>query len=214
MLTQPQYHLDAILSDLKALFFAGHDTTSHTMSFLVYLLCKFPKKKQKLQKEIDRAFLLKENGPWSTESISELKYLTACIKETLRIFPIAWAQGVNTATQTKVRGYTIPAGIECVLFTLHFQNSPEFYPEPQKFRPERWLSGHKHSTKMQLFAFSLGTHSCLGKNLAYLECKIVIATLFHRFDFKLFDESQELKIGTTVTIYPLNDIRVVPIQRT
>jgi cytochrome P450 len=80
---------------------------------------------------------------------------------------------------------------------------------------ERWIEGHPKQTKQKLFSFSLGTHSCLGKNLAYLEAKVFIATLLHYFDFSVAGgDDKEIKVGTIHTIFPLEDIQVIPHVRT
>lgn len=184
MLRDGHYGRDEIADEITALLFAGHDTTAHTIAFALGLLAQHPEAREAARAEVARvlvgAFDRDSPRPITAEMTGQLPYLTAVIKETLRLYPIAWAAGISNIVDTTLGGHALPAKTDLLLLFRSINEDPVLYPEPARFRPERYLD-----SELPSFAFSLGAHTCIGKYLAMLEARVVLATLLARHDFRL-----------------------------
>ncbi|KAL8726166.1 MAG: hypothetical protein Q9166_006883 [cf. Caloplaca sp. 2 TL-2023] len=122
--------------------------------------------------------------PW--QELEKLPYLTAIIKESLRLSLGASARlpRINHHTQLQYAGWTIPQGtvVGMTHSDLHYDES--VFPEPKAFRPERWLEGTEEEMREResyLVPFSRGSRRCMGIHLAHAELYLTIATIFRRF---------------------------------
>lgn len=190
--------------------FAGHDTTAHTLTWLLYELCKNPKYKKELIKEIDK-FWLKFKEP-TYESFQELPFMTRCITETLRLWP-ALANGTyrelekddyvigHDGTQIK-----IPKGTYCQIINWTRHRNPELWGDDvDTFNPLRKFSdsemwnngfGYYHTQSKRFSPFAYSTRNCIGKNFSHLEMRLILLYLFRDFDFTLTNE-QEKTVSNT-----------------
>mmetsp|Transcript_38956 Transcript_38956/g.86652 ORF Transcript_38956/g.86652 Transcript_38956/m.86652 type:complete len:374 (+) Transcript_38956:2712-3833(+) len=128
---------------------AGFDTSSHTIAWCLYALATNPAVQDKVERELQRAGLLGENGDLSAaeslcmEDLSDLRYLNCVIDEAMRMFPVAATASVReVAEPTRVGKYVIPRGVIVwpMLYTLH--NSTFNWEHPELFKPERWAEKH------------------------------------------------------------------------
>lgn len=86
----------------------------------------------------------------------------------------------------------IPPGVTVGMDAYHMHSNDSVFPEPNAFRPERWLNSPKGPDGVRplsnyLVSFSRGSRACIGLNLAYMELYVALATLFRRFDLELFE---------------------------
>ncbi|XP_070561094.1 probable cytochrome P450 CYP44 [Ptychodera flava] len=159
----------------------GIDTTSNSLVFNLYNLATNPDKQEKLYEEI--MSVVPSSGEITAEALNKMTFLKGCIKETFRIFP--GGLGVNriTSKDMVLGGYHIPAG------TMVMSNNiagllEEYFPEPEKFIPERWIRGHDMQTDVNpfiLLPFGHGARMCLGRRVAEEELKTVMAKLVQHF---------------------------------
>ena len=166
---------------------AGSETTATTLSGVTYYLGRTPHAYAKLSEEVRSAFQSYEaiNGR-STES---LPYLKAVIEEGLRIFPPVPIGLPRVSPGEFVDGHFVPQGTIVFVSSWAATHSEANFHKPFDFIPERWLD---KATKDHLAAsqpFSLGNRVCLGRNLAYLELRIILAKVFFTYDFKLMDDT-------------------------
>ncbi|THV46126.1 hypothetical protein BGAL_0414g00050 [Botrytis galanthina] len=170
---------------------AGSDTSSTTLSALLFYLSRYPKCYVKVTAEIRSTFsTLSEihSGP----KITSLKYLRACIEEALRMSP-----PLGSALWREVRpggitidGEFIPASydIGCAVYAV--QHNEDYFPHSFEFQPERWIVSEQNpqekidEMKMAFAPFSLGPRGCPGKMMAYMEMGIVMARMVFCFDFR------------------------------
>lgn len=156
-------------SELADHFLAGIDTTSDTLMFTIWALSREENRKYQ-EKLIDEVSKISEidcndDGNPTAEAVDKLPYLDAVIKETLRLYaPLPASEPRSLPVHTTIDGYTIPAGtvVSMSPYTLH--RNPEVFPEPLKFKPERWLgeSGDLTEMKKWFWAFSSGGRMCIG----------------------------------------------------
>ncbi|WXB20195.1 cytochrome P450 [Pendulispora albinea] len=172
---------DAELHDqLITLFIAGHDTTATALSWAFYHLLKQPGVLGKLRAEVNH--VPADDEAWG-HRICELPYLDAFIKETMRLTPVAPIIIRILQQPLTIGKYEIPAGsyvTPCVYLT---HRRPDVWPEPERFRPERFL-GTK-TNPYEFFPFGGGVRRCLGASFALHEMKLLLAQVISRTELRL-----------------------------
>ncbi len=175
-----------IRDELISMLFAGHETTATALAWAVYWVHKQPEVYQKLMEEL--ATLETDADPMR---IFRLPYLTAVCQETLRIYPVAILTFPRRTTQpVELQGYHLEAGtmIQGSIYLTHQRE--DLYPEPEKFKPERFLE--RQFSPYEYFPFGGGSRRCLGMALANFEMRVVLATLLSNFEMELA-ENQPVK---------------------
>ncbi len=153
--------------ELMTLLFAGHETTATALAWAIYWINYLPEVKEKLLAE----FATVESEDFL--AISRLPYLSAVCAETLRIYPVGMLTFPRiTEEPVSIQGYEIPAKtvvVGCIYLAHHRE---DIYPEPDSFKPERFLN-HQFSP-YEYFPFGGGSRRCIGMALAQLELKLVL----------------------------------------
>ncbi|KAH9059880.1 putative P450 monooxygenase [Lactarius vividus] len=168
-----------------ALFSAGSDTTALAATTISYHVLHNPEIQQRLVNELRTAWPVLEEVP-CYEVFEKLPYLTAVIKEGLRMFPGGAAlPRVVPPEGAMIAGTFVPGGTVVTQWFLCVVRSPAVFSDPDAFIPERWLGGDAKSLEASLVTFSKGPRSCIGTNLAYCNLYLVIAGVFRRFDVTL-----------------------------
>ncbi|KAL8818092.1 MAG: hypothetical protein Q9223_003205 [Gallowayella weberi] len=180
-----------IEATFRSLVVAGSETTATALSGILGNLLQSPEALQSLTREIRQSF--SHESETCAAKVDGLPYLNAVIEEGLRVCPpvaLGMPRLVPEGGST-VSGYTLPAGTfvsasgyASNLSTLNFPNAPT------TFDPSRWLP-QPNKPKGQPAAFnpfSLGPRNCLGRNLAYLELRLILSRLLWEFDFELVDK--------------------------
>lgn len=180
-----------ILDNLSELLLAGAETTSATMCYLFLELARNPEVRKKL---MDTLPLLSVSDPLldgvNIRKDPRYQYLEACIKENLRMHPIASELGRRTLKDpVTLNGVVIPpyTVVSASYRAIHLNE--EYWPQADRFWPERFLPADHplkdHAPDADLsayFPFSGGAHSCIGMNFAWHEMRVVIANYMARFD--------------------------------
>eukprot|EP01102_Stenamoeba_stenopodia_P011227 TRINITY_DN3433_c0_g1_i1.p1 TRINITY_DN3433_c0_g1~~TRINITY_DN3433_c0_g1_i1.p1 ORF type:complete len:460 (-),score=84.81 TRINITY_DN3433_c0_g1_i1:70-1449(-) len=160
---------DKMLKDnLFLLFVAGHDTTASTLMTAMYLLAAHPEHQDKVIKELD-GVVGKREITW--DDLGKLEYLTAVIRETLRLYPPATMIVRNTLKDVTICDYNVPKGTLAVISIYSIHRDPELWPEPEVFKPERFINAEEKHPYAWI-PFSSGPRVCLGAKFAMLEMKI------------------------------------------
>ncbi|KAF2708706.1 benzoate 4-monooxygenase cytochrome-like protein P450 [Pleomassaria siparia CBS 279.74] len=187
------YSIDELFGECELLIIAGSDTTSIIMSAMMFYLVRYPESQAKLTKEILATFKSRDEIK-AGEKLHSCKYLHAVISEALRMAPPVSAEPSREVLPggTQVDGHYLPAGIYASTGLYCLSYRADIYPEPFKFRPERWVVDKNDPTSVEsvalaesgFCAFLSGTRGCAGKNLAWLEMKIITAKLLYTFELK------------------------------
>ena len=180
-------------SQIRLFMLAGHDTTSSSIVYALHNLYTNPECLDRVRAEHDSVF-----GPDPSSAgdlltktpalLNQLPYTLAVIKESLRLFPpsASLRAGNEETVLTDEQGRQYPtAGCYVWLLQHSMHKSPEFWPEPDKFIPERWLVGPDdplYPVKGAWRPFELGPRNCIGQTLALTEIKIVMVLAARRFD--------------------------------
>ncbi|XP_045459745.1 cytochrome P450 CYP12A2-like [Melitaea cinxia] len=183
---------NAALVMASDMLFAGVDTSANTMTAILYLLAKNPEKQEKLREEI---MSRNEKQP----------YLKACIKESMRMLPVASGNLRKTTRDYEVLGYRIPKDM-LVTFTHQFLSMQEDqFPRSKEYIPERWITeksdplyyGNAHPFAFNPFGF--GARSCIGRRIAELEIETFLAKIIENFHVEWF--GPDLKVKQTTLNY-------------
>jgi cytochrome P450 len=171
--------------EAMVLFLAGHDTTAAGLTWFWYLMGKYPEIQQRAHHEIES--VLERNSPVGFADVAKLPYLGSVIKETLRLYPPAIGVFAREAKeQIELGGYEIPRGSIVYAFSYVTHRDPRWFPEPERFDPERFL-GEKEGrlSPFAYFPFGAGPRACIGARFALTEMTLVAVCLLRRFEFSL-----------------------------
>lgn len=175
----------------RVLVVAGSETTGTALSGILGNLLQNPEIMEKVSQEIRQSF--KNASEISADQVSNLSYLNAVIEEGLRLCtPVALGlPRVVPAGGAEVSGHLLPGGtfVSCPGYASN-RSSINFPNSPSTFDPTRWLppSNPSKTSPSAFNPFSLGPRNCLGRNLAYLEMRLILAHLLWTFDFEAEDK--------------------------
>ncbi|KAI0395145.1 cytochrome P450 [Xylariaceae sp. FL0594] len=181
------------------LIVAGSDTTATAMSATFFYLSRYPECYAKLRSEIRSTFASGKDitsGP----QLASCQYLRACIDEAMRLSPplpgTLWRRqdpNDTAAGPLIIDGHFIPPGTLFGISAYAIHHNPKYFPDTFIFRPERWLGEQTSSSSDAFAVFSVGSRSCGGKALAYMESSLVIAKTLWYFDFEAPPPSRQSK---------------------
>ncbi|EHA20240.1 hypothetical protein ASPNIDRAFT_194740, partial [Aspergillus niger ATCC 1015] len=177
-----------VVDQMAEILLAGSETTSGTIACFFLEILRNPEIKEKLLKSLP---VLRPSDPIisskTVRTSPEYEYLEACIKEVLRLHPIASEMGRRTGnTPVKLMGYYLPAHTIVSASYRQLHRDPKYWVDPLRFWPERWLDPRPSDVPAPdmhaYYPFSAGKHSCIGKNFAMAEIRMLTANILSRFD--------------------------------
>ena len=158
---------------------AGFETTANTLGSLIYHVATHPEVQERIVEEITDNI---GSDDITHENISTLEYLEACIMETLRVNPPAIEHVRTCVNDCVVNGIKIKKGvrIQMPIYPAHYD--PEFFPEPEKYQPERFLKENADNIVPYTWRpFGAGNRVCIGQRFAMMEMKIFLAKFISKF---------------------------------
>ncbi|XP_043969078.1 cytochrome P450 3A56-like [Gambusia affinis] len=178
-----------ILSQSMIFIFAGYETSSSSLSFLAYNLATNPEVMRKLQEEIDSTFPNK--APVQYQSLMEMDYLDSVINESLRLFPIAARLERVAKASVEINGLVIPKDMVILVPTWPLHRDPEIWPEPEKFKPERFSKKNKEDIDPYTYMpFGIGPRNCIGMRFALVVMKLAVVEILQRYSFSVCRETE------------------------
>jgi len=181
---------EELIAEALTQLIAGSDTTSNTSCMVLWWIVKHPSVYEKLMSELEE-HLGAEEGVISYADCKDLKYLNACINETLRIHSTSSIGLPRILPETvSFKGHLLPKGLVCSVPTFDIHHDHEVWGDPYTFRPERWLEPNAKEREKAFMPFSFGPRSCIGRNLAMMELCMITSTILKRYEFALVDPTQ------------------------
>jgi cytochrome P450 len=195
--------------EVMTLFLAGHETTANALTWALALLSAHPNVAARLEQEVDA---LEGRAP-RFEDLGKLPYALCVFKEALRLYPPAYLIGRTALTETRIGRHVIPRGQVAFINVYGIQRRPDLYPEPDAFRPERFLDGaEKRWPKGAYLPFGGGPRVCVGNHFALMEGQLVLARLAQRF--QLAGSAGPLPAGEPlITLRPKQSVRMRVVPR-
>ena len=189
--------------EVMTLYLAGHETTSLTLSWTWYLLAQHQRVEEKLVSEWQQ--VLGGRTP-TVDQLQQLPYTAAVIAESMRLLPPVYAIGREAIGDLELGGYRVRRGYTVLMSQWVNHRDPEYFPEPEQFRPERWENGlAKRLPKFAYYPFGGGQRMCIGSTFASIETPIVLATVGQRYRFTV-DSEADIGIKPQITLEPANGI--------
>ncbi|OIS99493.1 flavonoid 3'-monooxygenase [Nicotiana attenuata] len=182
-------HLIFVDELLQDSFVAGSDTSSSTVEWAITELIRNPRILAQAQQEID-----KEVG----KNLTQLTYLEALVKETLRVHPTTPLSLPRIASENcEINGYFIPKGSTLLVNVWAIARDPNEWADPLEFRPERFLPGGEkpkvdvRGNNFEVIPFGAGRRICAGMNLGIRMVQLMTATLIHAFNWDLLLDNRQ-----------------------
>lgn len=191
-----------LVTEASNLFNAAGENNEIALTNIIWLLARTPRVAAKLREELDAEFSDGSIVP-AYDTVKDLPYLRACIDEGLRLRPSL--QGglprVTPQSGMYVDGHWLEGGTTVSVSTHTIHRDPEIFHDPHEYIPDRWLEPDAPKMQRVFLAFSQGGRACLGRNIAYFEMELVIATLFRRYVFTLPEPGWDLGISETMSAH-------------
>jgi cytochrome P450 len=165
-----------VRNEAMTLMLAGHDTSAAGLDWLWYYMARFPDVARRCRDDVDS--VVGNRDPVASD-VDKLPNLVATIKETLRLYPPAIGVFLRQATRDLViGGYDVPRRSLIILSTYVTQRDPRWFPEPERFDPERFLAPRAEEIPSgAYFPFGGGPRVCIGQSFAMTEMVLVTAIL-------------------------------------
>ncbi|XP_011314941.1 cytochrome P450 CYP12A2-like [Fopius arisanus] len=189
------------------MFTAGVDTTGNAAGTVVYHIAINSRVQEKLREEVENV-LPEKTSPMTYDVLNKIPYLKACIKEALRLTPIAIGNLRTMQKDTVIGGYRIPNGCDLIASHSVLAVSPEHFSQPHEFIPERWLRENtlasiKSAKEAHPFAympFGFGPRTCIGRRFSEMEIEILVLRLLKNFSIEWPNPPIQINSGFINTI--------------
>lgn len=189
-----------VRDQLMHLLFAGHDTTTATVTWMVTLLGRHANVYRRLRDHLDEQ--LGGGAPDADDLMNGLPYLDQVLDETLRLYPPAWVGPRRAIDDFELYGETIPGGTQVAYCSLATHRLPELYENPAMFDPSRFEPERKRQIPPGGYVpFGRGPRTCIGMNFGKLEIKAIMAVLLQHYDLELLP-GQDFTARAAPTLSP------------
>jgi cytochrome P450 len=174
---------DQVRDEVLTIFLAGYETVANALTWTWYLLSQHPEVEAKLHAELDS--VLRTGNQQRLPTLADypnLRYTEQVFAESMRLYPPAWAMGRMSTREIHLGPYNIPAGAHVFFSQYIMSRTPEYFPDPLRFDPDRFTPEAKAARpKFTYFPFGGGSRQCIGEAFAWMEGVFSIATLAQRW---------------------------------
>ncbi len=201
---------ELVLSESMQLLVAGHETSSNSLSWLLYLLASRPDCLEKLRLEFDSVL---GGAPLRFEHVSRFEYATQIISEALRLYPPFWMIDRMAVAEDRIGDIVIPRGSTVIVYVYGTHHASLYWPDPERFDPARFTKANlSRHTPFTHIPFGGGPRGCIGGNFAMLQILMILSILLRKYDFELAP-GQAIEARPMVILRPKNGIRMTFLPR-
>ncbi|MEM7116160.1 MAG: cytochrome P450 [Chloroflexota bacterium] len=197
-----------IVHEMISIIFAGHETTSMTLTWLFYLLAQYPEVEARIRDEIGEVL----NGRLPTlNDLPKMPYTNWVVQETMRLYPSVYVTIRDAIADDELGGYSIPAGTQFVVNIRGLHRDPRYWQQPERFDPERFdPPRHNNRPKGAYIPFLTGPRKCIGDSFAMMEMQLIVPTILQQWCLRPSGEPP--KEVASFTMEPHNEVAMVPIR--
>lgn len=189
--------------EAMTLYLAGHETTALTLAWAWYLIACHPHVEEKLVAEWRAVLGGRSPG---AEDLAALPYTNAVISESMRLYPPVYAIGREAMCELELGGYCVKRGYTVLMSQWVSHRDPKYFPDPERFLPERWSDGFAaRIPKYAYYPFGGGQRMCVGSNFALQEAAIILATVGQRYRFTI-EPDAVIDLKPQITLLPVAGI--------
>lgn len=196
---------ELVLSESMQLLVAGHETSSNSLSWLLYLLSSRPDVLARMRAEFDSVL---DGRPLCHADVPRFEYATQVVQESLRLYPPFWMIDRVAMADDRVGETVIPAGSTVIVYVYGAHHASSYWPDPETFDADRFVKGsEKLRTPFTYFPFGGGPRGCIGLHYAMLQILMILSELLGKYDFEL-PAGQDIVARPMVILRPRNGIRM------
>src|SRR3954464_8697109 len=172
-----------VRDEAMTIFLAGHETTANALMWTWYLLSENSESARRLHDEVDR--VLQGRLP-TVEDLPKLPCIERVVTEAMRLYPPAWLIGRRAIAEYAFGPYVVPARAILIMSPFIVQRDERFYPNPERFDPDRWTPEFKASLPpFAYFPFGGGPRRCIGESFAWMELILIVGAVANRWVLRL-----------------------------
>jgi cytochrome P450 len=205
---------EQIRDEVLTIFLAGYETTANALAWTWYLLSQNPDAEAKLHAELDQVLGIGDQTRLPTlADYPALRYTEQVFAESMRLYPPAWAMGRMSTQPVTLGPYRIPPGAHFFMSQYMISRTPEFYPDPLRFDPDRFTPEAKAARpRFAYFPFGAGSRQCIGESFAWMEGVLAIATIAQRWHMIYVDADPPV-LQAKITLRPRGPMQMRLVQR-
>ncbi|ALC42315.1 Cyp4aa1, partial [Drosophila busckii] len=182
--SNPGFSEEDIVNEACTFMLAGQDSVGAAVAFTIFLLAQNADCQQQCYEELERIFENSNRAPTMSD-LREMRYMEMCIKEALRLYPSVPLIARKLGEEVRLGAYTLPVGSNIFICPYATHRLAHIYPEPEKFKPERFSSEQAEKRHPYAFIpFSAGPRYCIGNRFAILEIKTIISRLLRSYQLR------------------------------
>jgi cytochrome P450 len=197
---------EEVRDEALTMLMAGHETTAHALTWTWYLLSKHPEAERRLHAELDT--VLQGRLPQMSD-LESLPYTRMAFSEAMRLYPPLWIVARRNPNAWSLGNYTILPGSFIYLSQYLMHRDPRFFPDPDRFDPERWrpeLAAQR--PKYSYFPFGGGPRQCIGEGFAWAMGLLGLATIAQQWRL-ILSPKQRIELEPLITLRPKYGMRMV-----
>ena len=169
--------------EILTIFLAGHETTANALTWTWYLLARHPEAEARLHDELDRVL---GGRPPSFADLAELKWTRMVLEEAMRLYPPAHTISRTALGEDRIGGVRVPRGASITISIYVTHRSPNIWPEPERFDPERFAPAAVAARhRFAYLPFGGGPRICIGSSFAMAEAQVIVAAIAQRYRVRL-----------------------------
>jgi cytochrome P450 len=172
-----------VRDEVMTIFLAGHETTANALAWTWYLVSQSPDVEARLHQEVDRVL---EGRTPTVADIPALAFVEHVVTESMRLYPPAYIVGRRALESHRLDEYEIPARALVVLSPYLTQRQAAYFPDPERFAPDRWTPAFKAALpQFAYFPFGGGARRCIGESFASMELVLVVSAIAQQWRLRL-----------------------------
>ncbi|PZD75080.1 Pentalenene oxygenase [Acaryochloris thomasi RCC1774] len=200
-----QLSINELRDEVMTLLLAGHETTANALTWTLMLLAQNPEAATNLTRETQS--ILKGRDPDVTD-LPQLPYTEMVLKESMRLYPPAWALSREVAQDCQIGPYSLKKGTAVYFSQWVVHRDARFFKNPEQFLPERWQDNLENKLpRCAYFPFGAGPRVCIGKAFSMMEATLSLAMLAKQFHFTLVPD-QAIELLPSITLRPKQGIKM------
>ena len=199
-----------VRDEIVTMFAVGHETVTTALTWCCYLLATHPEIQAQFSDELDN--VLGDRAP-DIADLPNLIFTTQVLCESMRLYPPIWRMGRVVLEPFELAGYQIPTGAMLCLPTLISHRDPRYFSEPMEFQPGRWTPDFREKLhKFAYYPFGGGPRICIGEGFAWMEAKIILATVGQRWRMS-HDPRHHVELTPLISLRPKGGMPMVLARR-
>ena len=199
-----------LLDELMTLIVAGFETSANTLNWVWYLIANHPEVESRLIAEANER--VPNKAAISGDSLAAMHYTQQVLEETLRLYPPVWLFTRRSHELDELDDFDVAPATDIYLSPFVLHRTEHYWPDPDRFDPDRFVLADKAKKDRPFFPFSLGPRRCVGEYFSFLEMKVHLGLLLPRFRLQLVKDSiPQLELG--INLRATEDIIMKPMER-